>query len=277
MTGKSDTASFRAGPRRRQSADAFLFVERIGADSGQNGLAHPNGVTGIVEVVAVSDMPNEQRRLFSIAAGIEDGSGTAFDLSNATLTVLDPASFAARFGVPAGAPTELRFAGIVFSVRSANVIAELLAANSIEHDIRANGIFVARRPDGGAFISGRSRPGKPNSSVTVAMSSSAMARRSRSSRPVPVGSRHAFDMAGALKELAKAGIGLVYKKSYDKGKYLAWQDTRRRARCGCRSSTICEAFRCRSSRTFTPKSSARPSPRMSTFCDTGLFPVRPIC
>lgn len=155
-TGKSDTASFKLAFAAGRSTDAFLFAcERINAPiMDRTALqAHPNGVTGIVEVVAVSDMPNEQRRLFSIAADIEDGSGTAFDLSNATLTVLDPASFAARFGVPAGAPTELRFAGIVFSVRSANVIAELLAANSIEYDIRANGIFVAAAPgQGAAFI-----------------------------------------------------------------------------------------------------------------------------
>ncbi len=156
-TGKSDTASFKlAFAAGSGSTDAFLFAcERINAPiMDRTALqAHPNGVTGIVEVVAVSDMPDEQHRLISVAAGVEDGSGTAFDLSNATLTVLDPAGFAARYGVPAGAPTELRFAGIVFSVRSANVVAELLAANSIEYDLRANDIFVAAAPgQGAAFI-----------------------------------------------------------------------------------------------------------------------------
>ena len=61
--------------------------------------------------------------------------------------------------------------------------------------------------------------------------------------------QHAFDMAGALKELcAKLGLGLVYKTSYDKANRTSLAA---RAAPGsmrrCRSSTICARnLRCRS-------------------------------
>ncbi|UVK36929.1 VOC family protein [Mesorhizobium sp. AR10] len=155
--GKSDTASFKLAFASDSGAtDAFLFAcERINApDIDRTALqAHANGATGIVEVVAVSAAPADQRRLISIAANTEEGSGTAFDLPNATLTVLDPADFAARFGIPAGAPSKLLFAGVVFSARSAGVVAKLLAAGSIEHDIRGNDIVVQPAPgQGTGFI-----------------------------------------------------------------------------------------------------------------------------
>ncbi|RVA15884.1 VOC family protein, partial [Mesorhizobium sp. M7D.F.Ca.US.004.03.1.1] len=71
----------------------------------------------------------------------------------ADLTVLDRASFTARFGLPAGAPTDLRFAAVVFSVRRADVTSRLLAANSIQHDIAGNDIVVQPAPgQGAAFI-----------------------------------------------------------------------------------------------------------------------------
>ncbi|TIT44259.1 MAG: VOC family protein, partial [Mesorhizobium sp.] len=78
---------------------------------------------------------------------------TAFDLPNATLTLLDPVAFETRFGIPAGAPSELRFAAVVFSVRRADAVAKLLAAGSVEHDIRGNDIVVRPAPgQGAAFI-----------------------------------------------------------------------------------------------------------------------------
>jgi hypothetical protein len=153
-TGRSDTASFKlAFASGGGATDAFLFAcERINAPKVDRTAlqAHANGVTGIVEVVAVSDMPSGQRRLISVAAGKEEGNSNVFELPNATLTVLDPAAFAARFGILAGTPPKLRFAGIVFSVRSAGVVAEVLAANSIEYDIRGNDIVVPPAPGQGA-------------------------------------------------------------------------------------------------------------------------------
>ncbi|TJV16885.1 MAG: VOC family protein, partial [Mesorhizobium sp.] len=158
--GKTDTASFKlAFASGTGATDAFLFAcERINAPKVDRGAlqVHANGANGIVEVVAVSTEPAEQRRLISIATrspATGQGSTTAFDLPNATLTLLDPVAFETRFGIPAGAPSELRFAAIVFSVRSADTVARLLAASSVEHDIRGDDIVV--RPasgQGAAFV-----------------------------------------------------------------------------------------------------------------------------
>lgn len=153
--GKSDIASFKlAFASASGTADAFLFAcQRVNAPKiDRTALqAHANGATGIVEVVAVSDNPANQARLISIATGAE-GEDT-FDLPNATLTVLTPAEFETRLGVPAGAPSKLRFAAVVFSVRNAGIAAKLLAANAIEHDIRGSDIVVQPAPgQGAAFI-----------------------------------------------------------------------------------------------------------------------------
>jgi len=153
--GKSDMASFKlAFASGSETTDAFLFAcERINAPKVDRTAlqAHANGVAGIVEVVAVSDVPAEQGRLISIATGA-DGEKT-FDLRNATLTVLTPAELESRFGVPAGASSNLRFAAIVFLVRHAGIAAKLLAANGIAHDIRGNDIVVQPAPgQGAAFI-----------------------------------------------------------------------------------------------------------------------------
>jgi hypothetical protein len=157
--GKSDIASFKlAFAAGAGATDAFLFAcERVNAPKVDRAAlqAHANGVTGIVEIVAVSDRPAEQHRLISVAVDDPTGSGQGgtFHLPNADLSVLDPASFTARFGLPAGAPTDLRFAAVVFSVRSADVTSRLLAANSIQHDIAGNDIVVQPAPgQGAAFI-----------------------------------------------------------------------------------------------------------------------------
>ncbi|AID29971.1 hypothetical protein ACVILI_003819 [Mesorhizobium sp. USDA 4775] len=157
-SGKSDTASFKlAFAATRGAPDAFLFAcQRINAPKVDRAAlqAHANRASGILEVVAVSDQPTEQSRLVSVAvndpAGAKDG---AFLLPNATLSVLDPKSFTARFGIPAGSSTKLRFAAIVFAVRSIDAASSLLAANAIQHDIAGADIVV--RPasgQGAAFI-----------------------------------------------------------------------------------------------------------------------------
>ncbi|MFC3323093.1 VOC family protein [Mesorhizobium cantuariense] len=159
MAGKSDIASFKlAFAAGAEATDAFLFAcERVNApDVDRTALqAHANGATGIVEIVAVSDAPGKQHGLISVAVDdpTADGRGGMFHLPNANLSVIDPASFTARFGLPAGAPTDLRFAAVVFSVRRADVASRLLAANSIQHDIAGNDIVVQPAPgQGAAFI-----------------------------------------------------------------------------------------------------------------------------
>lgn len=157
--GKSDIASFKlAFTAGAGATDAFLFAcERVNAPKVDPTAlqAHANGATGIVEVVAVSDRPAEQHGLISVAVDdpATNGQGSTFHLPNADLSVLDPASFTARFGLPAGAPTDLRFAAVVFSIRSADVTSRLLAANSIQHDIAGKYIVVQPAPgQGAAFI-----------------------------------------------------------------------------------------------------------------------------
>ncbi|MBZ9776600.1 VOC family protein [Mesorhizobium sp. CO1-1-8] len=157
--GKSDTASFKlAFAAGAEATDAFLFAcERVNApDVDRTALqAHANGATGIVEILAVSDAPGKQHGLISVAVDdpAADRQGGMFPLPNADLSVLDRAAFTARFGLPAGAPTDLRFAAVVFSVRNADVTSRLLAANSVQYDITGNDIVVRPAPgQGAAFI-----------------------------------------------------------------------------------------------------------------------------
>lgn len=157
--GKSDIASFKlAFAAGAEATDAFLFAcERVNApEVDRTALqAHANGATGIVEILAVSDAPGKQHGLISVAVddAAADRQGGMFPLPNADLSVLDRAAFTARFGLPAGAPTDLRFAAVVFSVRNADVTSRLLAANSVQHDIAGNDIVVRSAPgQGAAFI-----------------------------------------------------------------------------------------------------------------------------
>lgn len=157
--GKSDIASFKlAFAAGAEATDAFLFAcERVNApDVDRAALqAHANGATGIVEILAVSDAPGKQHELISVTVDnpAAERQGGMFSLPNTYLSVLDRAAFTARFGLPAGAPTDLRFAAVVFSVRNADVTSRLLAANSIQHDIAGNDIVVQPAPgQGAAFI-----------------------------------------------------------------------------------------------------------------------------
>jgi hypothetical protein len=158
--GKSDTASFKLAFASSGATGTFLFAcERINApEVDRTALqAHANGVTGILEILAVSDRPSEQRRSISIAARnpttAEQGSSTTFRLPNTTLTLLDPAAFEMRFGIAASPPSELRLAAIVFSVCSAAIVARQLAAGSIDYDMRDRDIVVRPAPgQGAAFI-----------------------------------------------------------------------------------------------------------------------------
>ncbi|MEO5756597.1 MAG: VOC family protein [Mesorhizobium sp.] len=156
-TGKSDIASFKlAFASNDTEADAFLFAcERVNAPKVDRTAlqAHANGAEGIVEVIAISDAPATQRRLVSIATGTVEQSGTVFQLPNATLTLLDPKAFEARFGIATGMPSKFRFAAILFSIRGLDAISALLAANAINHDIRGNDIVVPPAPgQGAAFV-----------------------------------------------------------------------------------------------------------------------------
>ncbi|TPI78132.1 VOC family protein [Mesorhizobium sp. B2-8-9] len=154
--GKSDTASFKlAFAAGKGATDAFLFAcQRINAPKiDRTALqAHANGVTGIVEVIAVSDVPSAQIALISIAAGSE-ADGDMVRLPNAILSVVTPETYAQRFGLAAEPSPHLRFQAVVFSIRDKASVAHALAAGAIEHDMSGNDIVVAPAPgQGAAFI-----------------------------------------------------------------------------------------------------------------------------
>ena len=157
VSGKSDWASFKlAFAADRKATDAFLFAcQRINAPKiDRTALqAHANGVTGIVEIVAVSDKPSDQASLLSTAAGQDANGGDKIRLPNATLTVLTPGAFAARFGISAGGPSDLRFTAIIFAVRNIAATTHLLASNAVEHNMCGDEIVVPPAPgQGAAFI-----------------------------------------------------------------------------------------------------------------------------
>ena len=88
--GKSDTASFKLAFASGSGAtDAFLFAcERINAPKiDRTALqAHANGVTGIVEIVAVSDAPCRTAPIdFGRGGHPTQASGTAFRLAECNL------------------------------------------------------------------------------------------------------------------------------------------------------------------------------------------------
>lgn len=156
-SGNSDVASFKlAFCASKDADDAFLFAcERINAPKiDRTALqAHANGVTGIVEIVAVSDRASGQIGLISIAAGAQGEDGDSVALPNASLTVLTPEAFGSRFDIPAAAAPHLRFAAIVFSLRSTAIAARVLAAGAIAHHMSGKDIVVPPAPgQGAAFI-----------------------------------------------------------------------------------------------------------------------------
>ena len=159
--GRSDTASFKlAFAAGKEASDAFLFAcERVNPPRiDRTALqAHANGVTGIVEVVAVSDVPSAQIGLISIATGaIATGLGAGNDavrLPNAMLSVVTPETYLRRFGVASKPSSQLRFEAIVFSVRDKASVARALAAGAVEHNMSGDDIVVAPAPrQGAAFI-----------------------------------------------------------------------------------------------------------------------------
>ncbi|MEI9404014.1 VOC family protein [Mesorhizobium argentiipisi] len=154
--GKSDTASFKlAFAAGKGATDAFLFAcERVNAPKIDRTVlqAHANGVTGIVEVIAVSDVPSAQIALISIAARSE-ADGDAVRLPNATLSVVTPQGYGQRFGLAAEPSPHLRFEAVVFSIRDKATVARALAAGAVDHNMSGNDIVVPPAPgQGAAFI-----------------------------------------------------------------------------------------------------------------------------
>ncbi|RTL94387.1 MAG: VOC family protein [Hyphomicrobiales bacterium] len=159
--GRSDTASFKlAFAAGKEASDAFLFAcERVNPPKiDRTALqAHVNGVTGIVEVVAVSDLPSAQIGLISIATGANaSGLGAGNDavrLPNAMLSVVTPETYLQRFRLASKPSSHLRFEAIVFSVRDKASVERALAAGAVDHNMSGDDIVVPPAPgQGAAFI-----------------------------------------------------------------------------------------------------------------------------
>lgn len=155
--GKSDTASFKLAFISDKEADeAFLFAcQRINAPNiDRTALqAHANGVTGILEIIAVSDRPAAQIGLIATAAEADASDGDTVRLPNANLSVLSSEDYGLRFGLMVAPSPDLRFAAIVFSVRDKAATRRLLADNAVRHNMSGNDIVVPPAPgQGAAFI-----------------------------------------------------------------------------------------------------------------------------
>ncbi|TPN86433.1 VOC family protein [Mesorhizobium sp. CU2] len=152
--GKSDTASFKLAFLSDKEADeAFLFAcQRINAPNiDRTALqAHANGVTGILEVIAVSDRPAAKIGLIATAAEADAVDGDTVRLPNANLSVLSSEDYGLRFGLTVAPSPDLRFAAIVFSVRDKAAARRLLADNAVRHNMSGNDIVVPPAPGQGA-------------------------------------------------------------------------------------------------------------------------------
>lgn len=155
--GKSDVASFKlAFVSDKEADEAFLFAcQRINSPKiDRTALqAHANGVTGILEIIAVSDRPAAQIGLIATAAEADASDGDAVRLPNAVLSVLSCEDYGSRFGLKVAPSPNLRFTAIVFSVRDTAAAKQLLADNAIRHNMSGNDIVVPPAPgQGAAFI-----------------------------------------------------------------------------------------------------------------------------
>jgi hypothetical protein len=156
--GESDTASFRlAFAGRGKNPDAFVFsCERVNAPRVDRAAlqAHPNGVVGIRDVVAISSDCANALRLLSVAADSSAGGTVAgaLKLPNAALHVVDVDAFEARFGLHV-AQSALRFAAVVFGVQDIEALTALLAGNAVEHHLRDGYVIVPPAVgQGAAFV-----------------------------------------------------------------------------------------------------------------------------
>lgn len=146
--GRSDRASFSlAFASGHDTPDAFVFAcQRINAPKVDRAAlqAHENGATAIAEVVATAADPRSRLALLAAAAATPAAAvaGGRLALPNAEISVLQPAAFAARFGIDAGAPAALRFTAVVFRVAALGSMAALLAKNNVVHHLQDDRLIV---------------------------------------------------------------------------------------------------------------------------------------
>jgi hypothetical protein len=157
--GRSDTASFRlAFAAKSDAQNAFVFAcQRLNAPKVDRSTlqAHKNGAQAIRRIIAVADDPAAALRFLADAAGADSAvRDDSVSLPNAKLTVLDPAAFAARYGIVTdNAAMALSFTAIVFSVASLGKTRAVLAESNIAYDMKGGSVVVAPAVgQGAAFI-----------------------------------------------------------------------------------------------------------------------------
>ena len=93
------------------AADAGFFVsQHIATDTLFQGpfLEHPNGAAGVAAVTAVAERPEEFQSFLAAATGVAEtgaaGEGVEAVLDGQTISIVTPAAFRDRYGVPAPEP-----------------------------------------------------------------------------------------------------------------------------------------------------------------------------
>lgn len=142
-----------------RAPDFFAFsVERVSmpAGGGKAKSAHPNGVTGICEVILSEPNPTDfQYFLQEIANNREvdaNSFGMSIELEGSAITVFNTDGMAAYLGAGTTSPERgLRGRAIVFRVKDMAALAALLDANAVVFRRHGARLIVDPAPGQGAY------------------------------------------------------------------------------------------------------------------------------
>ncbi|MFU0503684.1 VOC family protein [Pseudaminobacter sp. NGMCC 1.201702] len=159
-SGRADTASFRlAFSADAQAPDAFFFTcERVNAPKVDRSAlqAHANGVSHIAAVAACGNEPTAFRDFFEKMTGGQgrsaDDARIDFPLSNATISLINPAAFRQDFGVDAPQAVGFRLSAIIFAVNDRAATERLFKAGSVVYETRNNRLVVPTAKGQGAVF-----------------------------------------------------------------------------------------------------------------------------
>lgn len=159
--GKTAQATFKlAFAADLRSPDSFFFAcERINApDVDRSSLeAHPNSVTGIVEIIASEANPADFQYVLQDVLTNRDTQAHSFGIEIAggdfVMNVMTPEGLRVHFGIERQVPTRgLRFEGIVFSLRDPAALMAHLETTGIATHRHGRFLVVDRAPGQGAFF-----------------------------------------------------------------------------------------------------------------------------
>ena len=132
-----------------RSPDLFAFTcQRINVPAvGEALTAHDNGVTGIARVLLSEPDPQAFRDYLTLASGqahpVAGPHGLVFDTSNAQIAVMNPERLEGLYGLRACRHGRgLTGRAIVFHATSLDAVAELFAANGVDHTRTKDHILV---------------------------------------------------------------------------------------------------------------------------------------